>query len=273
MSSVAGIDFTLSKEACGLSHTQIIEKLYPEYVKRYCFQLEEGDEGYLHYQGRVSLIKKRMINQARILLQTAIPEISIRPTCNASIDNSFYVIKADTRVEGPWQDTDEKPQYIPRQVREIESLLPWQEKIVEMSKIWDTRKIHIIYDTTGCIGKSTLVTYMGVYGLAKRIPFANDYQGVLRMVYDLPTSRAYLIDMPRAINKEKLYQMYSAIETVKDGYAYDDRNHFKDKYFDCPNIFVFTNSIPESSMLSVDRWAYWEVIDNQLNKSVRHLAV
>jgi hypothetical protein len=202
------------------------------------------------------------------MLQAIFPKLWLRPTSNNSIEkegeSAFYVLKGDTRIDGPWSDTDPKPPYIPRQVREIQTLLPWQISVIQISKKWNTRKINIIYDTTGCIGKSTLVTYMGCYGLARRVPFANDYKDILRMVYDMPTINCYLIDMPRAINKEKLYQMYSAIETIKDGYAYDDRNHFKDKYFDCPNIFVFTNRLPEYSMLSGDRWSIWEVVNKEL---------
>ena len=39
-------------------------------AKRYVFQLEEGDTGYRHYQGRLSLIKKRRKNQVLKLFVT-----------------------------------------------------------------------------------------------------------------------------------------------------------------------------------------------------------
>jgi hypothetical protein len=65
--------------------------------------------------------------------------------------------------------------------------------------------------------------------------------------------------MPRALKKDKLGGFYSAIESVKDGYAYDDRYTFTEKIFDCPNIWVTSNSLPEFNLLSKDRWRIWEV--------------
>lgn len=270
MSQPKVYDFTLKAE--GISHTDIITQLYPEYIKKYAFQLEEGDEGYKHYQGRISLIKQRRVGEARKLLQSIFDNIHISPSSSNSLkeDQDFYVIKADTRIDGPWKDTDEKPIYVPRQIREINKLHKWQEQVIEISKQWDTRTINVILDTTGNIGKSTLVSYMGVHRLGRQLPFCNDYKDVLRMVMDMPTSNCYLIDMPRAINKEKLFQLYAAIETVKSGYAYDDRYSFKEKYFDCPQIFIFSNKEPDFNLLSSDRWKIWNIRENQL-KEYEHL--
>lgn len=253
-------EFTCPQNETTPTHKEIIDGL-KGWVKKYVFQLEEGDSGYRHFQGKLSLIKKRRLQEIREPLQERLPGISLRPTVKENVDKSFYVIKADTRLAGPWSDQDPEPAYIPRQIREIVELYPWQKRIIEMSKVWDTRSIHVIYDSRGNNGKSILTTYMGVHNLGRTLPFVNDYKDIMRMVMDMPTCGAYLIDMPRAINKEKLFQMYAGIETVKSGYAYDDRYSFKDKYFDCPQIFVFTNAIPDFDLLSRDRWNVW-TIDN-----------
>jgi hypothetical protein len=71
------------------------------------------------------------------------------------------------------------------------------------------------------------------------------------------------------MSKENLGGLFSAIETIKDGYVYDERNHFKEWWFDSPNIWVFTNSVPETDYLSKDRWVYWEV--NNLTKKLTKL--
>jgi len=261
-SPIYHFDFTLPKDE--LDHTTIIDILYPGIVKKYCFQLEQGDSGYLHYQGRISLVKKRRLNEILKVVKPLLEKIHLSITSNNGLENNFYVMKNDTRIEGPWADSDEKPVYIPRQIREIKNLHPWQEKVLELSLLWDTRSINIIHDTEGNIGKSTLATYMGVNKLGKQIPYCNDYKDIMRMVMDMPTSSCYLIDMPRAICKDKLFQMYSAIETIKSGYAYDDRYHFKEKYFDCPNIWVFTNVLPDPGLLSTDRWKYWRINAGEL---------
>lgn len=236
------------------------------WAKKFIFQLEEGDSGYRHFQGRISLFKKRRLHEIRPLLQEIFPKISLRPTVKEETKLFYegYSQKCDTRLEGPFRDDDPEPAYIPRQIREITTLRAWQASIIELSKVWDTRTIHVIYDPVGNNGKSILTTYMGVHQLARTLPFVNDYKDIMRMVMDMPTSPAYIIDMPRAINKEKLFQMYAGIETVKSGYAYDDRYSFKDKYFDCPQIFVFTNTIPDYSLLSADRWKVWTIEDSHL---------
>lgn len=251
--AVAVYDFTLPKDE--LTHNDVIKALYPGIVKKYSFQSEIGDSGYEHYQGRISLIKKRRGCEALKLLRTKLAKIYISPTSNNGMEEEFYVLKEDTRVLGPWTDKDEVT-YIPRQVREMTTLRPWQQSVIDMHDVWDTRKIHVIIDTSGNIGKSSLCSYMGCHRMARTLPFVNDYKDIMRMVCDMPTSRCYIIDMPRAISKEKLFQMYAGIETIKSGYAYDDRYHFKDKYFDCPNVWVFTNKVPDETLLSPDRWCF-----------------
>lgn len=231
---------------------------------KWIFQLERGSKaGRLHFGGRLCFKNPVRISEVIKKLDKVYKTIDlfIEHDEKASI---FYNMKRDeTYVDGPWSH-EEQPLYIPRQIREIVELHPWQKSLIEKSQKWDTRHINIIYDTEGNIGKSTLCTYMGVNRFAKLLPFCNDYKDILRMCYDVGVYKTYLIDMPRAINKERLYQFFAAIETIKSGYCYDDRFKFKDRYFDCPNIFVFTNSIPDTEMLSQDRWKYWTIIDFKL---------
>jgi hypothetical protein len=73
-----------------------------------------------------------------------------------------------------------------------------------------------------------------------------------------------MIDMPRAIKKDKLNGFYSAIESLKDGYAFDDRYKFVEKIFDSPCIWVFTNTYPDTDLLSEDRWKFWHVGGTEL---------
>lgn len=177
----------------------------------------------------------------------------------------FYCEKDETRVDGPWKDSDEEV-YIPRQVREIDTLRPWQKTVIDSLENWDTRTVNMVYCPFGNIGKSVLVGWCRAYKLARALPPINDHKDIMRMVCDLPTSRAYLIDMPRSLNKDRLYGFYSGIETIKDGYAYDDRYSFKEKVFDCPNIWIFSNTLPDRTLLSGDRWKIWEVVNMELTE-------
>lgn len=238
--------------------------------KKWVFQLEKSDTGYEHYQGSLSLIKKRRVGELKSLwaaqheageLPSPLPNY-IAPKVTNNVGDVFYSTKLDTRVDGPWKDTDVE-QYIPRDIREVMDLesfpSPWQKDVIDMVSVFEVRKVDIIIDHTGGKGKSTLVRYLGCTGRAKKIPFANDYKDIMRMVMDMPTQRMYFIDMPRAIGKERLYQLYGAIEEIKSGYAFDDRYSFKDKYFDPPRVVVITNTAPDLNLLSPDRWNLWAI--------------
>jgi len=238
-----------------LSHKEIIA-IIRDHTTKWAFQLEKGETGKLHYQGRFSLKNKvRSPTQVAKLLGVTW-HFSI--TSNDCKDNDDYVTKTDTREAGPWRHDDPPPPYIPRQIREIEKLRPWQQHIVDDAHIWDTRHINIIIDETGNHGKSILKTWVGVHGIGRSLPFMNDYRDLMRVVMDTPKKPLYIIDIPRSLKKDHLFQFFAGIETLKDGYAYDDRYKFREEYFDCPNIWVFMNTVPETSMLSKDRWKIWE---------------
>ncbi len=237
---------------------QDIKDILKLHCKRWAFQEEKGEKtGAVHFQGRFSLKLKKYLTT----IPFTIGSYSI--TSGENRDNDFYVLKENTRINGPWRNTD-KELYIPRQIREIVSLYEWQRQVLEKCETFDKRTINCIYCPLGNIGKSILIGWIRAYSLGRALPPVNDYKDMLRMVCDLPTATSYFIDMPRAIKKDKLGGFYSAIETIKDGYAYDDRYSFKEKIFDCPNIWIFSNMLPDLNLLSQDRWKIWEVKKNTL---------
>lgn len=244
-------DFTVKKDLCSVDELRDKLKIH---CKKFVFQEEVGETGYEHYQGRVSLkVKNR---KGPVLGYSE----HWSPTSNENEDNDFYVMKEDTRVAGPWSDKD---MYIPRQVRSI-TLRGWQKTILDTRNDWDTRSINVVVCINGNIGKSTLATYAGCRGLARNLPCMESYRDYMRMVMDCPKSSLYLVDFPRSMSKTNCAGFWSAIETIKNGYAYDDRYGFREEYFDCPNIWVFMNDQPDQGWLSKDRWKYWEVSNGEL---------
>ncbi|QMW68685.1 replication-associated protein [Crucivirus-163] len=231
------------------------KKMLMLHCKKWDFQQEQGERtGAIHLQGRMWLkVKTRLLTIAK-----KFPGFHLSITSKANAKNSYYVSKEETRIAGPWS-SDDKDVYVPRQVKEVKDLYPWQESIIKDASTWDTRHINIIIDKSGNIGKSTLCTYMGVYGIGRKIPYSNDFRDIMRMVMDTPVSRLYLFDLPKALKKEHLNQFFAGVEEIKNGYAYDDRYNFREKYFDCPNVWIFTNSVPDKNYLSADRWVLWEV--------------
>jgi len=233
-----------------------IISILEKFCKKWTFQLESCPTTHsLHYQGRFSLkVKERL----RIPFCDKFPGFRLGVTSNENKKNMFYVMKDESRCGGPWSDNDEKI-YVPRDIRKIDELWPWQKSLLEIIKVYDERKINVVIDLNGNNGKSTFTRYCMVYKYGQLLPFCNDFKDVMRMVMDMPDSPCYLMDMPRAVNKDRLYQLYAGIEAVKGGYAYDDRYHFKQKLFDPPNIVLFTNSEPDQSLLTRDRWALWAI--------------
>lgn len=237
--------------------------------KKYAFQLEEGKETKkLHYQGRFSLKQKTYKRDVIRLLKDKWNSFHISITSEENRTNFFYVMKEDTRVKGPW--TDENNIFISDEIKDI-ILYPWQESLKKELLQYNARVIDYLYDPKGNKGKSTFCEYMETYHNAKELPLCNDSKDIMRMAYCIGEKPIYLIDMPRAIGKERLFQFWGAIEKLKGGFCYDDRYSYKDKRFKKPRICVFSNKLPDESLLSSDRWCIWTITErNTLRKYDPH---
>lgn len=249
---VSTYDFTLKAEDYSVDD---VCELLKELCKKWTFQKEQGESGFIHYQGRMSLKVKSRLST---LKNKVFPEMHLSPTCNQNLGNDFYVTKADTRIEGPWSDTN-VPAFIPKDVAEIKELKPWQAQIEATVNSDVRRDIYVLYEPRGNVGKTLLCRYLALMRGASALPPLNDFKDLMRIVMCKPTSNCYLVDMPRAKDKLKMREFWSGIETLKSGYAYDDRYEFREKYINPPVIWLFTNSIPEDEMLSKDRWKIFEI--------------
>lgn len=240
-------NFTLKSE--NITVDELKEEL-KRMCKKWVFQLELGETGYLHYQGRISLKVKKCLPDKKWCFHWS-------PTSKTNVDNDFYVTKEETRKDGPWKDDDI---YIPRQIREINNLFGWQCSVIERCQKWEPRIVNVIVDAPGCKGKSILVGKICCeLKIGRSIPPLTNYKELMGMVMCMPESKCYLIDMPRALDKSKQEEFYSAIESIKDGHVWDNRYTFKERWFDSPSVWVFCNKKPNSQLLSTDRWRLWEI--------------
>jgi hypothetical protein len=128
-----------------------------------------------------------------------------------------------------------------------------------MATIFDMRKIDLIYDPTGNIGKSLFAEHLEYLGIAEEIPPFRMMDDIFQWVATRPIKPCYLVDMPRGMKKDKLGDFYSGIEVIKNGVAYDKRYKAHKVRFNRPRMFVFTNMLPNFSFMSKDRWNVWEV--------------
>lgn len=99
-------DMTIWHDQCS-DRGQLL-KFLREHCKKWAYQLEQnGDDGKLHWQCRVSLIKKK--RKSEFLAVLPFPHSSVSPSSSSVHEgqNFNYTMKADTRVEGPWTDKDD----------------------------------------------------------------------------------------------------------------------------------------------------------------------
>jgi hypothetical protein len=253
--------------------SELVPKL-KQVFKKWSFQKEEGDTGYVHYQGRGSLFKKRRLQELKKLCdQLDWRDIHLSPSSsNSCMGDAMYTMKIDTRIDGPWTDKDEDaPVYIPRQYRGLDQCLYyWQQDVWDSADQFDSRTINLVYDPAGNNGKSVISALMDLHKRGITLPPINDAEKLIQSVADVFISReirepkCVFVDLPRAMDKRKLGGLYSAIEQIKNGKVYDTRYQYKEWWFDSPQIWVFSNISPDLSLLSRDRWKCWTIVERRL---------
>lgn len=271
--------FGMSDKKCYIFDITLSQALYPDqhavaaalrpWCKKFVFQLERGEKtGFMHYQCRVSLIKRMtMTTVANRVKSKDLPQgdWSITSKTEASKPQFSYVMKAETKVDGPWTDQDlQEPKQKTRQLLNFEGYdkYPWQLKVIELCQSYNERTITVILDRHGANGKSILCEHLEYHDIAMSLPAMRSMEDLMQCVYGQKKAKAYLVDMPRGMKKDKLAEFYSGLECIKNGYCYDKRYAFKKQWFDRPQILVFTNHLPKFDLLSMDRWVIYEIMQD-----------
>lgn len=280
IANVCGWDFRANEDSYADENAIVL--VLKDIAKEWVFQLEQGNEtGYRHWQGRMKLLKK----STKGPLLKKLPKMNyLQPTSAGvhSSNNFNYVLKDDTRVKGPWKSID----YVNKVERKglppiyeewdgdelpnAEMLYPFQKKIVESGNEKNCRAIDIIACKEGNKGKSTIMDYIIKNGFGIRIPpTVNNADDIMQMLYcklesnKITDPRIIIIDLPRAINQDKLTGIFTACEEIKNGWCYDKRYNYKEKKFKSPRIWIFMNQVPNITWLSKDRWNIWDINNNK----------
>ena len=118
----------------------------------------------------------------------------------------------------------------------------------------------MIYCPSGNKGKSTIASLCELLGMGVDLLPVNDADKLIQSCCDMCEARSLrdpspvFIDLPRAMSKDRLYGLYTAIEQIKKGKLYDLRYKYKVWWIDSPAIWVFSNIQPDLTLLSSDRW-------------------
>ena len=90
-------DFTLKSQGVDLC---ALKDYITGWANKWVFQLERGESGYEHYQGRLNLIKPKSLGGLISAWKVDYPAIHFSITSNNCKDFN-YVMKTDTKIEGP----------------------------------------------------------------------------------------------------------------------------------------------------------------------------
>ena len=269
--ALSGFDFTISCTNAP-EYSGVLENL-KRVFKKFVFQQEKSETGYLHYQGRGHLIKPTTAQAIKGKFAETLWGAHFTPTVKGVHQGNVfnYVMKEETRVSGPWKETDsvENAPVLTRQLKVFleKEMYPWQSQMTSAITEEDDRYINVVVDRTGGnVGKSILAEWLEYKGLAYEIPPMKDMEDLMQCAMGIPAQKCYVVDMPRGMKKDKLAGFYAGLEALKNGVMYDKRYNFKKRRIDRPQLWVFTNMFPDLSLLSPDRWIIWEM---QEDKSLR----
>jgi len=219
-------------------------------VEKFCFQLEKGTEGTLHFQGIIYFENARDFTSVKQISPKIHWEI-----CKSIRKAIKYCCKIDTRVKGPWT----KGIDLPKELKLISVFKPWQQDIISLVLTEpDTRSIHWIVDYIGNEGKTSLAKYLCVMhnalyvsGKSTDVKYA-----VGKWLESGKELKIVIWDVPRTSLD---YVSYEAIESVKNGIFFSSKYESRMELFNPPHIICFANKLPNLVALSQDRWKITEL--------------
>lgn len=264
------------------SYIMMVKGVLDSYSDDWVFQLEKAPTtGSYHLQGRMRLKKKsRLTAIVKLFKTTLLSGTHYSKTSATNIKNDFYVTKLETRCDGPWFRHPERVSGDIKtsidklyQISHIndDTLYPWQKKMYQIMGVKDPRTIHCLIDLSGNSGKSVFTSYSAVLKTGCiAVPPLDSYKDICQFLCSFIEQRGIdcaerlIIDFPRSLRQDSLYQFMSGIEQIKNGCVYDTRYKARQVVFPSPQILLFMNTIPEPTYVSLDRWSFWTIIDKDL---------
>lgn len=243
-----------------------LHKVLEQRFDRFIYQLEcpQGTENY-HYQIFAYSHKKDRPSTLARVLHKDLFGINVQH-CHSPEALETYCMKPETRVQGPWHDKD---RYTGKDLLSIQNLYPWQKAVYDRIETEpDERKIYWIYDPVGCTGKSKFCKMMAFLKKAKTFPWGRT-QDLLHQLVSCKPSKAYLFDLTRTKQNEvSTNDLYSTMESIKNGFVLSTKFVTKELYFDPPHVFVFANILPDRTKMTQDRWVIRTIKNNRLEPYV-----
>ena len=182
-------DVTISCAHAGNDH-QVVGRKFSDLCTKFAFQKEEGGRtGYQHWQGRIRLRNSVSLEDFNAQIK---PELwnchcSVTTSQVALSGNVNYVLKEETRIEGPWNHDDFDLRFAPVMTRQLRAFMgltlkPYQVHLLERLQTVNDRTVIFCRDKPGGAGKSIFSEFLEYRGWCTCLPPIQDHQDFMAAV-------------------------------------------------------------------------------------------
>lgn len=233
-----------------------------ERADKFIFQAEDTTDN-PHYQGYFHTKEKQRPKAIAKSLNHCMSGINIQHASTTGIETlKGYCMKETSRVAGPWAD---KKIYMGRDLWSLERMPPWQRELLDLLMVPPgDRTMYWIYDPIGNNGKTKFLKTLVFKHDAVGLGYGNSTD-VLNLVSKFVGKSIYCWNLTRAkpANLSEL-DLYSAMESVKDGFFINLKYETSQVLMDPPHACVLANHLPKFQHISADRWVIYQIIDSRL---------
>lgn len=227
-----------------------IVPIFSKFCKIAFFAKETGESGTEHLQGYVEFsIKQRPLN---IHLGLKAYGCHWEKARGNLADNIKYCSKEGKFV---WSKG------IPKPIRLITPDRPWQKEILEkIAEEPDDRSIHWYWDPVGGVGKTSMCKFLAVQAGALVLGGkASDIRNAIctHVEANGETPGLVVVNIPRSFDPS--YLNYEGFENIKDMCFYSGKYEGGMVVGNPPHLFIFSNTRPDTSKMSEDRWKIVEI--------------
>ena len=149
-------------------------------------------------------------------------------------------------------------------------LKPWQENVIRLIDNPSERFIFWIIGEKGNEGKTFIQKYIHKLFGSRRVlkSEVNSKKADIAYVLSQETLTCKDIFLFNLLRSD-LDVAYGLLENLKDGYLISSKYRSKPLKIKTPNtVLVFSNSLPNKTQLSADRWKIYEIHDNELRQNL-----
>ena len=145
-------------------------------------------------------------------------------------------------------------------------LRPWQKKVVDLIDNPSEREVIWIVGKAGNEGKNFLQNYIMQGKGHERVVKTKINSTESELAHILSRHQTFRKDI-FLFNLSRAHKdaSYGFLESIKDGFVVSEKYQSKNVFIKTPNtVMVFSNSFPDTSGLSKDRWKIFEIVNDDL---------